>query len=97
MSTKDDNYPHFLPKADVIVRVTKLDFSLYPRFLEQGCTPVERAYVFHTNKNAIKAITADACLKIDSMGTQLNQAAFTDGAKNEWNFCTTPTGWIWLI
>ena len=42
------------------------------------------ANVFHINKNAIKAIPTDARLKIDVMGTQLNQAPFIDGVKNEW-------------
>ena len=80
--TEDDNCPPFIPKGDVIVHIAKLEISLYPR-LEQGCTPAECVYVFHINKNAIEAIPADARPKIDIMGTQLNQAAFADGAKND--------------
>ena len=71
MSTKEDNSPSFVPKTDVIIHIARSDVSLYPT-LEQGSTPAERAYAFHTNKNAIEAIPADACLKIDIMGTQLN-------------------------
>ena len=52
--------------------------------MEQGSTPAEFAYAFHINKNAIEAIPADACLQIDIMCTQLNQASFTNGTKNEW-------------
>ena len=66
----------------MIVRVARSDVSLYPT-LEQGSTPAERAYAFHINKNAIEAIPANARLKIDNMGTQLDQAVFADGAKNE--------------
>ena len=83
MSTEEDNSPPFVPKTDVIIRVTKLDVLLYPT-LGQGSTPAERAYAFYINKSAIEAILKDTCLKIDIMGTQLNRDAFVNGAKNEW-------------
>ena len=83
MSTKENNSPPFVLKANVVVRITKSDILLYP-MLEQDSTPAERAYAFHINKNAIEAIAADACSKIDIMCTQLNQDAFADGKKNEW-------------
>ena len=68
------------------------DISLQP-ILEPGCSVAECAYAFHINSNAIKAVPANARLKIGIIGTQLNQAAFADGAKNEW-VCKFPASWI---
>ena len=82
MSTKEDNSPPFVPEADVIIHVAKSDMSLYP-MLEQGSNHVERAYTFHINNNVIEDIPVDTCLKIDSVGTELSEAAFVNGAKNE--------------
>jgi hypothetical protein len=77
---EDELLTRFLPKPDVIVRVAKSDISLYP-VLELDALPAERAYAFTINKNAIETVSADARLKLDVLGTQLNQAAFIDGAK----------------
>ena len=79
---EDELLTRFLPKPDVIVRVAKSDISLYP-VLELDALPAERAYAFTINKNAIETVSADARLKLDVLGTQLNQAAFIDGAKQQ--------------
>ena len=65
----------------MIIRVAKSDVSLYPPLMS-GCSVDECAYAFHTNKNATEVIPTDAHMKIDIFGTQLNQAAFADGAEN---------------
>ena len=77
---EDELLTRFNPKPDVIVRVNKSDVSLYP-VLELDAQPAERAYAFTINKNAIENVPADVRLKLDVLGTQLNQAAFIDGAK----------------
>ena len=79
---EDELLTRFIPKPDVIVRVAKSDVSLYP-VLELDALPAERAYAFTINKNAIETVSADARLKLDVLGTQLNQAAFIDGAKQQ--------------
>ena len=90
MSTQDELLIPFIPKPDVIVRIAKLDVSLYPN-LEQGTIPAEHAYDFPINKNPIENVSADARLKLDIMGTHLNQAAFINGTKNQllshWRAC----------
>ena len=48
MSTKENNSPPFVLKANVVVRITKSDILLYP-MLEQDSTPAERASVFYIN------------------------------------------------
>ena len=77
---EDELLTRFNPKPDVIVRVNKSDVSLYP-VLELDAQPAERAYAFTINKNAIENVPADVRLKLDVLGTQLNQVAFIDGAK----------------
>ena len=82
MSFKNELLNPFIPKPDVIIRITKSDVSLYPT-LEQCAIPAERAYTFLIHKNATENVSAYACLKLDIMGTQPNQAAFIDNAKNQ--------------
>ena len=83
MPAKAKNSLTFMTHPDVIARIAKSDVSFY-LMLQHGWHVAKCAYAFHVNKNATEAISAEACLKIDFVDVQLNQAAFADGAKDEW-------------
>ena len=76
----------------MIICVARLDASLYPT-LQHGWCIAERTYAFRVNNNLVKAIPINACLNIDIVSVQLNQAAFANGAKDEW-ICLFFQNWL---
>ena len=67
VSTEAENSLTLVTRPDVTVCVAKTDISTLSLVLHHEWPVAERAYAFHTNKNAMKAIDADVCLKIDML------------------------------